>query len=108
MPKMIYEPIQEEPPSAIDLLKRFQIFRRTSRNTVELDVGRWTILLSYGTPVAATERLTNITELKYMTDYPWSLSTTRHIRKFFKGSAKGALHKPQEWFNSLIKISIDD
>lgn len=66
-------------------------------NTTEVDAKVGTILISYGTPVAA--RMSDGSG-PYRTAKKWSQTTSKHINKWLAGS--NAEEKPQEFFDNLI------
>jgi len=66
-------------------------------NMTELQTPEYTILFSYKTPVACID---NLSGFRYRTEKKWSVTTSRHINKWFENSL--AQSKPQEFFDNLI------
>lgn len=68
-------------------------------NMTEVQTEKGAILFSYKTPVAAY-----IDGKFYKTDKKWSVTTSRHINKWFgtKDVCEAAEEKPQDFFDSLV------
>ena len=64
----------------------------SNRNEIEIKGNR--ILFSYSTPVAAW-----VNGKPYRTDKKWSVTTSKHINKWFDGVK--AMSAPQSFFDSL-------
>lgn len=63
----------------------------------EVEIGAWTILFSYSTPVAA-----NGPGGFFRTEEKFSPTTSKHINKWLAG-AKAQL-KPQSFFDRLVEV----
>lgn len=71
-------------------------------NMNEVNFGTKSILFSYKVPVASFEYPNGAgTAQYYQTDKKWSNTTTRHIKQWLNGN--GAMFKPQEYFDNLVK-----
>lgn len=70
-------------------------------NMTEVKHGKYTILYSYETPVAAK---TEDGEF-FQTDKKFSATTTRHISKWLGKNLQNSMKKPQSFFDGLIKKS---
>jgi len=70
-------------------------------NMTEVEVGDFTILFSYQTPVACHEAGVGVSQ----TEHKWSATTTRHINKWMNthGFVNYAI-KPQSFFDNLISF----
>jgi hypothetical protein len=70
-------------------------------NMTELDLGSKVVLFSYRTPVAA-----HVDGIGYVrTSKFWSVTTSRHINQWLRGTAAGEVtEKPQEFFDSLVEV----
>lgn len=70
---------------------------KANMNVVSIKEGL-DVLFSYKTPVAAV-----IDGCAYRTSHKWSVTTTRHINKWFAmGDITSSDERPQEFFDSLL------
>ena len=70
-------------------------------NMTEINASGNSVLFSYRTPVAA-----NVGGKFYRTEKSWSSTTSKHINKWLNGA--NAEEKPQDWFDSLVKVEISE
>lgn len=73
-------------------------------NMNQLNTGKWTVLFSYETPVAA---LDDRSGKYYQTEEKFSATTSKHINKWLGAKKTEAEKKPQSFFNNLVKESVD-
>ena len=75
--------------------------KQLAANMTEVELGDFTILFSYETPVAAHEAGVGV----FKTDKKWSATTSKHINKWMArhGFSK-AEEKEQKFFDTLVSL----
>ncbi len=73
--------------------------RNLGKNVTSLQLANITILVSYDTPVAYYNC---ITDKYFRTSKKWSATTSNHINKWLDGV--NAEEKEQEFFDDLLKV----
>lgn len=71
-------------------------------NMTQIDNGKYRVLFSYETPVAAFDS----SGTAFKTSQKFSATTSKHISKFLGTDAKSATEKPQSFFNSLSESKV--
>lgn len=74
-------------------------------NMNQAHLGKWVVLFSYETPVAAMDEKTG---KYYQTDQKFSGTTSRHLSKWLGKNKDEAEKKPQSFFNGLVKESVNN
>lgn len=73
-------------------------------NMTQIDNGKYRVLFSYETPVAAFDS----SGTAFKTSQKFSATTSKHISKFLGTDAKSATEKPQSFFNSLTESKVSE
>jgi hypothetical protein len=73
-------------------------------NMTQVEVGKYRVLFSYETPVAAFDS----SGKAFKTSQKFSSTTSKHISKFLGSDAKTAEEKPQSFFNSLTSGKVEE
>ena len=73
--------------------------KKVGANQTEIEMGKWTILFSYDTPVAAFYPGKG----HFKTEENHSVTTTKHINQFVK-DARQVEKRPQSFFDRLTAL----